>query len=396
MLRRKKEENKKFFRNLIAACAATLAVLMLIGAGGGETPIPNLRMEGTARVVNHSYLQAEPQALLKGVARAPRYAQFFIPIGLQNGSGGGGGGGGAQTFTAFSLWLQGTMAPITGYSQSYGVYSSPQHVKNEDSYSLKMSDGRLTAPRSGIYTISVGANSAAANRCLFLVKNQYMSSSDTTGLSAAQNNILASNGDDTGRGASLHWTGWLNAGEWVCLGATSATTTPNFTGTQIFFAQLADFSTGGGSGSSNNTWTDFELKGSVNNFEGNSDNALVYFYGSAGEVGGTVTHPAIGTTLAVYYTDDMGGTDHAAARKWRAKDASKSLYEQRENDNSTIVGVVVVVPIDDAVINPHNPNLTFVYQRLNPMEMEEKWMPIAPVWTVVAPFGESPPPFKKY
>jgi hypothetical protein len=231
MKQQKEKERKAFWRNFWAVCVAFLAVVLLSGAGGGggETPIPNLRMEGTARVVGDSYLQAEPTALLKGIARAPRYAVFQFPLGL----------------------------------------------------------------------------------------------------------------DD-------------------------------------------------------NMWTDFEIKGSVNNFDGSADNALVYFYASAGSAGGTITHGAIGQTHAVYYTDDLGGKNHGAARKWRRFDGNGGIFNSMDSESSTIGGIVVVVPVDDEVINPHNGDLIFVYQRVSPTSMEEIWVPIIPQWTVVAPLGESAAPFKKY
>jgi hypothetical protein len=128
---------------------------------------------------------------------------------------------------------------------------------------------------------------------------------------------------------------------------------------------------------------DFELKGSVNNFEGLAEQALVYFWGSANG-GGTATHGPIGTTKAVYYTDNLGGTDHAAARKWRVANPTTSIYSQRADPQSVIGAVVVVVPITD-VINPENSRLVFVYQRVSPSAMEEIWVPILPQWVSKAP-----------
>ncbi|MDR0535446.1 MAG: hypothetical protein LBG65_03720 [Puniceicoccales bacterium] len=54
-----------------------------------------------------------------------------------------------------------------------------------------------------------------------------------------------------------------------------------------------------------------------------------------------------------------------------------------------------------ATINPHNPSLQFVYQRVGPARMEEIWVPITPKWLVTVPRpvdqsvpadGKPPPP----
>ncbi|MDR0536190.1 MAG: hypothetical protein LBG65_07615 [Puniceicoccales bacterium] len=121
--------------------------------------------------------------------------------------------------------------------------------------------------------------------------------------------------------------------------------------------------------------SDFEIKGSVNNFEGLASQALCYFYGSAyGSL--ESSHGPIGNTIEVYYTDDLNGEDHAAARKYRRQDRSRSLLEQKVGQ---IGGVMVVVAVD-ANIRPDNDNLCFVYQRVGVL-MEERWVPILPRWT---------------
>jgi hypothetical protein len=134
-------------------------------------------------------------------------------------------------------------------------------------------------------------------------------------------------------------------------------------------------------------WCDFELKGSRNNFNGLAAEALCYFYGSQyGDA--QSSHGRIGITEAVYFTDDLGGTDHAAARKWRKQDTSRSLYEQRQASNSVIGGVIVMVPLaGNAWLNPNDTNLRFVYQRVSPSTMEEVWVPILPQWKT--PFDTS-------
>jgi hypothetical protein len=81
---------------------------------------------------------------------------------------------------------------------------------------------------------------------------------------------------------------------------------------------------------------------------------------------------------------DLSGTDHANARKWRAQDPTRSIDAQRSSSTATIGGIIVVIPVSD-VINPHNPNLTFIYQRVSPSKMEEIWVPIFPKWTRTPP-----------
>jgi hypothetical protein len=132
-------------------------------------------------------------------------------------------------------------------------------------------------------------------------------------------------------------------------------------------------------------WTDFELKGSVNNFEGFSAEALVYFYGSQYGTQQS-THGRIGETTAVYYTDDLVGQDHGAARKWRLQDVSRSLAEQRSSYGAIIGGVVVVIPCSE-VIRPTNPALRWVWQRVSPAVLEEVWVPVLPSWVVTAPLA---------
>jgi hypothetical protein len=133
----------------------------------------------------------------------------------------------------------------------------------------------------------------------------------------------------------------------------------------------------------NGAWTDFELKGSTNNFQGLADVALVYFYGSQyGD--GASSHGRIGWTHSVFYTDDLAGTDHGAARQWRRQDMSRSIAAQRYSSGSRVGGVVVIVGVDDNV-NPSNPNLRFVYQRVSPSLLEECWVPITPKWVGALP-----------
>ncbi|MDR2675875.1 MAG: hypothetical protein LBC18_13675 [Opitutaceae bacterium] len=141
--------------------------------------------------------------------------------------------------------------------------------------------------------------------------------------------------------------------------------------------------------------TDFELKGSVNNFTGLAQDALCYFFGS--QYGNQQsTHGRIGLTERVFYTDDLGGAaadaDHGEARKWREMDFAKSLHEQRATSVSAIGGVLVVVPC--APLNPQiredNAALRFVWQRVSAAGMEEVWQPVTPRWCRYAPAGAPP------
>jgi hypothetical protein len=130
-------------------------------------------------------------------------------------------------------------------------------------------------------------------------------------------------------------------------------------------------------------WTDFELKGSRNNFSGLATDALVYFFGSQyGD--GQSTHGRIGVTEAVYFTDDLAGTDHGGARRWRKMDMSRSLAEQRSSPSARVGGVVVVVPLaGNPNLSPNDTALRFVYQRATPTALEECWVPIVPKWQMV-------------
>jgi hypothetical protein len=137
-------------------------------------------------------------------------------------------------------------------------------------------------------------------------------------------------------------------------------------------------------------WTEFELKGSINNFNGATGNgpALIYFYGSqyAGTTNGNGHGGAqLGITANVYYTTNTG--DHTADRAWRIQPTYLSITQA-----SAVFGgvgtnaVIVCVPIyGNPEIRPNNPNLRFIYQRVSATFMEEKWMPILPRWSAVMP-----------
>ncbi|MDR0535576.1 MAG: hypothetical protein LBG65_04390 [Puniceicoccales bacterium] len=308
---------------------------------------------GSAFLEGGSSVSADNAAQLRGIARAARYAVFEIPLGVHN----------RPAFTAYAEIASGDLRQIAGYNYAYGFN------RTDGDAGFFASDGSFVAPVDGYYTFSVGESRASADTRQALYLNQYPVSGTLD-----RNAALASAGDDVRNGVALTWTGRLNAGDRVVLAGPSAITTPNYPNTRFFIARLATQPA--------QTWTDFELKGSVNNFEGLAEQALVYFYGSAyGSLAGT--HGPIGTTKAVYYTDTLGGSDHGAARKWRRASPNFSIYQQKDT-NGVVGGVIVVVPVD-ATINPHNPSLQFVYQRVGPARMEEIWVPITPKWLITDP-----------
>ena len=149
--------------------------------------------------------------------------------------------------------------------------------------------------------------------------------------------------------------------------------TPRYAVFEIPFPQAGNF-------------TDFELKGSVNNFIGTGTQALCYFYGSQYGYSSS-THPQIGLTLDTFYTEDLAGTDHSAARRWRRQNPAISIFQQRANSSSRVGGVVVVVPICPAnpMITPDNALLTFSYQYVSAGGMDENWRPILPKWLHTPP-----------
>jgi hypothetical protein len=307
----------------------------------------------TLTLSDGSQTRAEPAAKLKGVARAARYAVFEIPVGIHN----------RPASTVYAEIASGNLMCIQGKAFAYGFNRTDGDSVFFDT------DGSFVAPVTGYYYFSIGQTAADGQRMLALYRNYYPTSTSLQPVYA-----LAANGDDVRNGASISWTGRLNAGARVVIGGYAATTTPNLPNTQFFVARLATQPA--------QEWTDFELKGSANNFEGLAEQALVYFYGSA-YGSGVSTHGAIGNTKAVYYTDDHGKTNHGAARKWRKQNTGKSLFQQK-SPYGTVGGVIVVVPVD-ATINPHNPNLLFVYQRVSATATEETWTPIMPKWCIVDP-----------
>jgi hypothetical protein len=298
---------------------------------------------------------ADNAANLRGLARAARYAVFEIPLGVNN----------RTAATNYAEFAGGSLAPISGYSYGYGF------SRTDGTTAYFAADGSFVAPVAGYYFFSVGA-SAAGNQSVWLLRNAYPTASTPSGQTGA---LLASNAGNGQAGASLTWAGKLDAGDRITIGGTNATSAPNYANTQFFIARLQS--------DPGTEWTDFELKGSVNNFEGVAENALVYFYGSAYGAG-TSTHGAIGVTKAVFFTDDTAKADHGAARKWRVQDATRSLWQQKVVDGSIIGGVVVVVPVTD-IIHPHNSNLIFSYQRVSADGLEETWVPIVPKWLIVDP-----------
>jgi hypothetical protein len=143
-------------------------------------------------------------------------------------------------------------------------------------------------------------------------------------------------------------------------------------------------------------FTDFEIKGSINNFGESPFGGppLCYFYGS--QYGNNVgpNHGArIGLTKTVYFTDSQWGGSHDIARRWRIQLPTKSILQMRASDSSVIGGATVVVPAlhlpsagaGGSGLPSDNYRLSFVYQRVSPTAMEENWVPITPRWVFQDP-----------
>jgi len=138
-------------------------------------------------------------------------------------------------------------------------------------------------------------------------------------------------------------------------------------------------------------WTDFELKGSTNNFTGVGGADLVYYYISS------MTNGLNDDRWAIYYFTDSGASD---AREWIQGTCNVSIASQLVDTNS-IVGQVIFYPSTNTLTGvttnnsmvwqyEANTNLIWSYTRFDGVDFERDvanrviWRPIIPVqWATV-------------
>ncbi|MFC1453560.1 hypothetical protein ACFLQL_00080 [Verrucomicrobiota bacterium] len=126
-------------------------------------------------------------------------------------------------------------------------------------------------------------------------------------------------------------------------------------------------------------WTDFELKGTTNNFD-----SLVYFYQSS------VTNAlADDTNVLVYFTDDCA----ADVRKWIKQDPIHSnIYYQLTLPSTSMVDYIYVFPSHDLTndwerwMYRTNENLIWSYVRFDGVEYETNYYNEGQHWNAAYPF----------
>mgnify|MGYP000844263724 CR=1 FL=1 len=125
-------------------------------------------------------------------------------------------------------------------------------------------------------------------------------------------------------------------------------------------------------------WTDFELKGSTNNFA-----SLSYYVMSSGTNAWT-TDPDV----AVYFTDDYS----ADVRKWHRAVAGTPIGEQLADPVNSVVGYVAVCPsaaggAGSQWMSARNPALVWSYVRYDGIGLEMNATGTKSRWRLVTPAG---------
>lgn len=138
-------------------------------------------------------------------------------------------------------------------------------------------------------------------------------------------------------------------------------------------------------------YTDFELKGTTNNWSGGG---MVWFYHSPDPQKAVIWQQIWNVRPDVYFTDSQyvkPGDANMNQRTWRKQSATQSIAAMRSNTNSVIGSVTVVIGDTGGAISPTNRSLIFSWCRMTPTGPEADasgrsiWRTARPEWVAEIP-----------
>lgn len=128
-------------------------------------------------------------------------------------------------------------------------------------------------------------------------------------------------------------------------------------------------------------WTDFELKGTTDDF---LTDPMIFFYHSPDPAKSVIWQQVWTTRPDVYFTDS-GKTGTPNRRAWIKQDATHSIVDMLADANSEVGGFIVIVRDD---LSASRPNIVWSYTLMdgatkdNDASGRDIWRPIVPIrWT---------------
>lgn len=130
-------------------------------------------------------------------------------------------------------------------------------------------------------------------------------------------------------------------------------------------------------------WTDFELKGSTDNFVADTPN-MIFFYHSPDPAKSVIWQQVWTNRPDVYFTDS-GKTGTPNRRAWIKQTASDSIFALLADANSEVGGFLVIVRDD---LSAHRAGMVWSYNLMDGVSSDNDaagrsvWRPIVPIrWT---------------